>query len=91
VVWEYPKVLPLASDPEQLDGDLERFFAKDPPIILESFNTFFKQIVMPMYWSHQHWKDKKREAALEVLQEMPDCDWRMAAAQWYGRRMGAKK
>jgi thymidylate synthase len=81
---EYPaEVTPIVTHPEFFDRDLDNFFKGG----IDYVNPFFKKVAVPLYWAHRNWKKKNIKSALFFLEQMPDCDWRLAAQQWMDRRL----
>lgn len=85
------KYLPLVDDPATFDDELKWFFQstsvtpRQPK--LDCKNKFLSQIAVPMFEAYGFWREKRREAALERLTGMPECDWYLAAKAFLQRRM----
>lgn len=67
---------------------LELFFeAPDTFHTREGNDLFFKNVVSPMWLSHQAYKDGRMGQAREVLERIPPTvDWRVACYAWLDRR-----
>jgi thymidylate synthase len=54
-------------------------------------NSFFEKIAQPMFMAWASYKKGMPETAYAyIIDEMPECDWRTACAQWLQRRAEAK-
>ena len=83
---DYPERIPFVSDPERFDYDLATFFS-DGSGSGKYYNSFFMLVVLPLYASHRYWKQHDPTSAIRTVQSMVDCDWKVAAEEWYRRRM----
>lgn len=89
---KYDTVSPISmgEDWTQWDADLNKFmtWSANPDAVAPDYiNTWFRNVATPLFVSHRLWKAKHRSTALEVLKHVPMCDWRLAAENWYERRM----
>jgi thymidylate synthase len=68
--------------------DAERFVAgfAHPSLF---FNPFFNNFAWPLLEAYRLWKGKERRAALDAVNALPNCDWKVATMQWMMRRITA--
>jgi thymidylate synthase len=67
-------------------GDAEHFVAGTTQHFL-FFNPFFNNFAWPLLQAHRLWKGKERRAALDAVNALEDCDWKVAVMRWMMRRM----
>ena len=78
--------VPLFKEPDDKDAfldDCEKLVNGD-----RSFVThYFQDIVYPAYYAWEAYKRHELGAALDLLNDMPCCDWQLAMKEWLTRRM----
>lgn len=84
------KPMPLFAPGEgqaKFDLDLMVYMDKGPVTGLST--KFFNQVVTPMHWAHQSWKQgdpERYDRTTEILAQVGASDWRKAALEWVKRR-----
>lgn len=83
--------VPLVTDPETFDAELQEFNAWDGygPYDVEARFTepFFHSVAAPMYRAYMAFKDKKGYAlAIEHTLDIKDSAWQQACTEWLLRR-----
>lgn len=76
----------IVEDPENFDADLKSFFGDHWDLDGYS-NPFFHKIAIPFRESYALWRAKDYRAARYLIHQAPICDWSIAAASWYHRRI----
>jgi hypothetical protein len=88
----YPALVTLiVTHPEHFDLDLNYFFSGTPAESGLYSNLFFPNVALPLYEVNRLWKAKKRDEAIEALQQaskkLDNQDWMLAACNWIAKRM----
>lgn len=74
-------IIPMGADHELWDEALHAFI-DDVPLPLDLAPAFFTQVAVPMRAAWYARKSKDESAAFKLINDMPDCDWKIAAAAW---------
>jgi thymidylate synthase len=94
-IYQTP-IIKLVDDPESFDRELSWFFHYADKFeilplnyseIHEYKNRFIPNVAIPMLEAARLWRKKWHEAAVATMGRMPNCDWKVAAQEWMGRRM----
>lgn len=84
---------PLFQYPVAFDDDLKMFFTgydRDNMPAQDMFaTTAFRNVVLPLFYSHTAYKGGSMEAALRAVSVCAAPDWRHACALWLSRRVRA--
>ena len=64
------------------DGQVD--YGVPPPFFI---NSWFRAVAVPMTQARFHWKNKRRERAMECAKDIMASDWRMAVEEWMQRRI----
>lgn len=78
--------LPIGSDWEHWDDDLDSFLQAPLSLRQGYKNTWFSNVAWPMFQAHNLHKEGKHASAVAVAREVEAEDWRLAALQWLERR-----
>jgi thymidylate synthase len=76
----------MTEDQPTWDRDLLLFL--EAPGSVGMKDRFFHKVAKPMWYAHRAVKEGDRWKALQILDQMPLCDWKLAARQWI---LGTKK
>ena len=81
-------IIPLVTDGhvDRFHVRLNDFFESWGNFLPTDEEHFFKLVACPMVKAWRKLKEGDTEAALYELQQMPYCDWQVAAMDWVKRR-----
>jgi thymidylate synthase len=71
----------------KFDADLFRFMT-NPKHPSKYAGRFFRGVIVPMYQSYVHYKERNMEEAVASARQIEDSAWAYACEQWLGRRKG---
>lgn len=74
------------SDADRANWDLDlKLFFEDPAAV--GFQTkFFRQVVKPLWFTHEAYKAKDFAAARDMVAQVQAPDWKRAVSEWLDRR-----
>lgn len=86
----YPGAMPMGTDWDSWDEDLEKFLQKDDDAPEPEYrNAWFSKVAVPMWQTHDLWKEGDRIGAQLKATEIEAPDWRTAVLEWMARRLRA--
>lgn len=76
---------PIMDLPEDWDDDLVAFM--EEPHRRSYLNSFFGDVALPLWRTHELWREGSRSTALAEVSRVQATDWRLAAQSWMERRL----
>ena len=82
------KHIPLFTDTDNLNGDLDRFFNTTPAYCNKDgwANSMFPDIAIPMREAYSYYKEKDFRSSFEIIYSIKALDWRTACLDWLRKR-----
>jgi hypothetical protein len=82
------KHIPLFTDTDNLNGDLDRFFNTTPAYCNKDgwANSMFPDIAIPMREAYSYYKEKDFRSSFEIIYSIKALDWRTACLDWIRKR-----
>lgn len=79
--------VPLVDRPEAFDYELGLILGPEPnwDLYIRTDNRFLSDVALPMLRAGSIWR-QDWGWAFKLVSDMPDCDWKLAAAEWLERR-----
>lgn len=82
------KVIPLMTEPhDKFMENLVDFIGGERDLTTLQKDDFFSRVALPMSAAWDYHKDNDDENALQIINDMIDCDWKLASRQWLERSM----